>query len=221
MELQQHDAASFTTLTYEERYLPPTLSKTHLQRYLKRLRKATNAYIKFFASGEYGDKRRRPHYHLLLYGLMADTPAIQDKWPYGHTYSDIVTPDRISYCAGYTDKKAEQRYRAALPYDSVSPHGEPYRYQPPFIQMSRNPGIGAAARDWPDAWQLYAIKDGHKMAVPRYYKQAWKYQATDQEIQHNKQLLQKHALARYNIDLNAAEKIALKQQEISASKRRY
>lgn len=228
LELLQHDKASFTTLTYDEKHKPPTLSKRHLQLYLKRLRKATNKYIRFFASGEYGERRRRAHYHLLLFGIDPDDPEIQNNWPYGFTESSIVTPARISYCAGYTDKKAEQRYHSALPYNAVSSDGEPYRYQPPFIQMSRGgrhgKGIASVAReDYVSSWEYYAIKDGHKMAVPRYFKEQWKFQATDQEIQRNKEIKRQYALTRYNDynQLEAAEKIAHAQQTISASKRKY
>lgn len=238
LELQRHEAASFTTLTYAEKYKPPTLSKQHLSLYIKRLRAAilrswkreehTNdeqpPQIKFFASGEYGEHRRRPHYHLLLYSILPSAKEIQECWKYGFTESDIVTTERVSYCAGYTDKKADQRYRAALPHDAISSDGEPYRYQPPFIQMSRNPGIGAYARDnYTQSWQLYAIKDGHKMTVPRYLKQGWKYTATDEEIANNKAALLKHALTRNTTyeQLEAAEKIAEAQHNITSSKRPY
>lgn len=232
MEAQRYEHTTFATLTYADKYKPPTLSRQHLSLYLKRLRAAIarategeiTTKIKFFASGEYGEHRRRAHYHLLLFGIPHWSPLIQKTWKYGFTEADIVTLDRISYCAGYTDKKADQRYRAALPYNAISSDGEPYRYQPPFIQMSRNPGIAAYARDnYTKSWQLYAIKDGHKMAVPRYLKQGWKYTATDEEIANNKAALLKHALTRNTTyeQLEAAEKIAEAQHNITSSKRPY
>ncbi len=59
----------YITLTYSETDLPYTgdLHKSDLQDFLKRLRKNTQCKLRYFAVGEYGDKKGRPHYHLLIF----------------------------------------------------------------------------------------------------------------------------------------------------------
>jgi hypothetical protein len=98
LELQEHDHAVFTTLTYDEKYLPPTLNKRHLTLWLKKLRKRTGTTqpVRFFACGEYGEQNARPHYHAILYGLSTkDTQAAGaamqsttgQQCPYQNTYT--------------------------------------------------------------------------------------------------------------------------------------
>lgn len=83
LEMWQHDASSVVTLTYNERHLPPTLQKKHVQMYMQNVRsriaeldkdagKKTPRKIKHFACGEYGDERKRPHYHVILFGIHKD-----------------------------------------------------------------------------------------------------------------------------------------------------
>lgn len=71
-ELSYWDKASFVTLTYDNEHLPSdnSLSVRHWQLFMKRLRKQVEPLkIKYFASGEYGDKFGRPHYHAIIFGL--------------------------------------------------------------------------------------------------------------------------------------------------------
>lgn len=179
LELQQHQSAVFTTLTYNDENLPPTLQKRDLQLFLKRLRKhrpPTTRAIRFFACGEYGETNSRPHYHAILYGLrVLQEGLIHDTWGLGHTHTAEANPKTIAYTAGYTTKK--QGWQSQKKKEMVDPEtGELIQYQPPFIQMSQ--GIGGHARQWPQSWKLYAIHGGNKMAVPRYLHEAWKKQAT-------------------------------------------
>lgn len=73
-ELRDHDKSCFLTLTYDEKHLPEdrSVDVRHLQLFFKRLRKKYGEGIRYIASGEYGDKRGRPHYHVLLFGLDFD-----------------------------------------------------------------------------------------------------------------------------------------------------
>ncbi len=59
----------YVTLTYNQEHLPPggNLVPEHLVGYLKRLRKNTKSTFKYLACGEYGDKKGRPHYHLIIF----------------------------------------------------------------------------------------------------------------------------------------------------------
>lgn len=223
LELHQHRYAVFTTLTYDDRWLPPTLEKKHLQKWLKRFRKAMGPKrpIRFFASGEYGEQTQRPHYHAILYGAHeADGDIIQDTWKMGHTRTYPVTIERIAYTAGYTSKKLEDALHSK--HERVDPEtGEVYYWQPPFLQMSRRPGIGGEARKHAQSWRAYAIHNGNKMAVPRFYHEAWKAQATEEQIQKLKEEKdQQRALRNITLQMLAdREKHELSKQELRKAKR--
>lgn len=227
LELQQHDNAAFTTLTYDEERLPPTLSKRHLQLFIKRFRKNVGAArpIRFFACGEYGEQRGRPHYHAIIYGASeADRNLVEETWGHGHTRTEPVTPARIAYTAGYTAKKIG--YMKDASYERIDyTTGEVYQWQPPFLQMSRRPGIGGAAREHIQSWRLYAVEPTQKyrMPVPRFLHEAWKKTANEEEI--NELILEKQKIALRRDTtperITAAEQIAIKKQELDGQKRKY
>lgn len=50
----------------------PTLSKTDVQKFLKRLRKNYGKKVRYFICGEYGPKSFKPHYHILFFFDSAD-----------------------------------------------------------------------------------------------------------------------------------------------------
>lgn len=166
-------------MTYDDNHLPPTLQKYHLQGFLKRLRSRTKARLRFFACGEYGQHTLRPHYHAILFGLRPDAP-IQESWPHGHTRADALNEARISYTAGYTAKKLTYKLDTEERIDYAT--GECYTYQPPFLQMSRRPGIGAAARQHLNSWRRTTIHNDNQVPAPRYLHNAWKDNATLQQL---------------------------------------
>lgn len=217
LELQRHTTSVFTTLTYDDKHLPPTLQKRDLQLFLKKLRRKRK--IRFFASGEYGEENHRPHYHAIIYGANeADDQLVEHTWGQGFTQTDPITPERIAYCAGYTANKLGWKQQEREQVDPTT--GEVYQWQPPFLQMSRRPGIGGHARQWPDSWRLYAINNGQRMPVPRLLHESYKQQATAYELE---QLLDEKyqiALNRDTTNLIAAEKIAIAQQQQKANNRK-
>lgn len=191
LELQEHQTASFTTLTYDDQYLPPTLQKRDLQLFLKRMRKGGK--LRFFASGEYGDTTYRPHYHAILYGVNKNqNDRIETAWQKGHTRTHEVTPATIAYVAGYTVKKIRSQFDQQNDEERVDPEtGEVYDWQQPFVQMSRKPGIGGEARKWAQSWRSFAIQNGHTVPVPRFLHEAYKKQATPiqlEELEYEKYL---------------------------------
>lgn len=225
LELQEHRKAAFTTLTYDDRWLPPTLEKRHLQLFFKRLRKkmGPNRPIRFFASGEYGEQTHRPHYHAILYGISESEKAIiQDHWKYGHARTTGITPARIAYTAGYTAKKLSDRERKKE--ERVDPStGEVYQWQPPFLQMSRRPGIGGEARKYAASWRSYALLNGTKQPVPRFLHEAWKKQATPEQIE-KLALEKKERIEQLAITLQmlaANEEIEIAKQALKACRRKY
>lgn len=70
LEMRRYEYSYFVTLTYSNLTLPrnengvPTLSKSDLQKFFKRLRKRIS--FKYFAVGEYGEDKGRPHYHAII-----------------------------------------------------------------------------------------------------------------------------------------------------------
>lgn len=181
LELKSHDAAAWCTLTYEDRYLPPTLVKAHVSRWLRSVRRTAPNRVRFFACGEYGERTLRPHYHCIVYGENS-APRLEGAWPYGFVRVDPVTPAVIAYTAGYAAKKLRLRERGEREW-LVSPDGELYQHQPPFLLMSRRPGIGAEARDkyW-QSWRKSARSGNAWVPVPRYLHEGWRRRSSDEEI---------------------------------------
>jgi len=84
-ESKCHDDNIFVTLTYNNENLPKdgSLCLADLQKFMKRLRKKYGAGIRYFACGEYGEKLKRPHYHVCIFGLnfpMRDKKGERDKY---------------------------------------------------------------------------------------------------------------------------------------------
>jgi len=178
LELREHQQSCWATLTYSEKYVPPTLSKPHLSSWLKRLRsRLPDSKVRFFASGEYGETTQRPHYHCILFGT-SDEHSITSSWRFGHVRIDPITPAAISYVAGYCSKKVGWKLDRGERVDPET--GELFTYQPPFILMSRNPGIAANAKKYWPSWRETAIHHGREVPVPRYLHQAWKDHASFQ-----------------------------------------
>lgn len=111
----QHELSSyngiaiFLTLTYDEEHLSNdnSLNKRDVQLFIKRLRKFySDIKIKYFAVGEYGTKKFRPHYHLIIYGIKAPEHKKNStlNWKYGQFLSEKIW--KKGYCfVGYVDAK--------------------------------------------------------------------------------------------------------------------
>lgn len=202
LEASQHLDLAWCTLTYRPEDCPPTLSKFHVALYLKRLRarmqyddrlrgikREKRRRVRFLASGEYGEKRGRPHYHAILFGVSPADPAVTAAWPFGFVEADNVTPERIAYCAGYVQKKVGQELETD---DLVQLEdgtwcdpgsGEVVEYQPPFRVMSRRPGLGGWARKYHHQWRDRAYLDGLPVPVPRFLHESWKAHASEEQLQ--------------------------------------
>lgn len=126
-ESQSYSDSCFVTLTYDGASLPKdnSLHYEHIQLFLKRLRWHLDSIgdpkIRYLCVGEYGPRgSRRPHYHLILFGLRRDTldlyrphPSFKYTvsrllnrfWSYGFNTVGTVTEASIKYCASYCFKK--------------------------------------------------------------------------------------------------------------------
>lgn len=193
-EASLHEANCFVTLTFADQHLPEdhSLCVTHLQKFMKRLRKHfAPQTIRFYACGEYGEQYQRPHYHLCLFGIdftdkyywatnrgntLYRSPTLEQLWPFGNATLGNVTFESAAYVARYVTKKITGP-AAATHYQIMDPStGELYQRRPEFTQMSRRPGIG---RNWLSRFEreVYQhdsiIMRGKEMKPPRYYDLAY------------------------------------------------
>lgn len=118
--------------------------------------------IKYYAVGEYGTKRNRPHYHAIMFNLLPQMlENIADVWPYGIVHRGDVNADTIGYTAKYViDRKKDENYNDPRPR--------------PFALISKGIGENYIAKrgKWNrDGKRLYVTEaNGIKVRLPRYYK---------------------------------------------------
>jgi len=178
-EGERSETALFVTLTYDTKYVPltkngyMTLKKRDIQTYMKRLRKLSDTKLKYYVCGEYGSKRDRPHYHMIIFN--ADAEKVEKAWseyragfgyvPFGTIYIGEVNEASIGYTLKYMQKPGK-----------IPKHQNDDR-QKEFSLMSKGLGqnyITDAMNKWHKndlVNRMYVpIKDGKKIAMPRYYK---------------------------------------------------
>lgn len=219
-EARDHEASCWSTLTYDDDHLPPTLQKLHVSVFLRRLRKKLGTKVRFLACGEYGELTYRPHYHAILYGVPEGHPAVQHCWPHGFAQTHTLRDEAIAYVVGYVSKKLGTKEEAE---ERVDPRtGEVYRFQPPFLLMSRRPGIGAGARVFFSSWRRSAIVDGREVPVPRYLHASWADRASPDELKalHEDVSRLTRSLDRSRDRLEAGEMIAFANRELGMQRRK-
>lgn len=190
-ESMMHDVSCFLTLTYSPECLPcpRSLDYDAVPAFMKRLRKAFGAGIRYYAGGEYGDDYGRPHYHLCVFGFYPDdavyyktapcgerlyTSARLDRiWGQGFVVVGQVSFESAAYIARYCVDKVTGK-QASSHYERVEPlTGEVYQALPERAWMSRRPGIGKGFLEVYGA-QLAAhdgcVVDGRPRPLPRYYR---------------------------------------------------
>lgn len=199
-----HDANCFLTLTYDNENLPPhgQLVKRDLQLFFKRLRHLVGPF-RYVATGEYGELRRRPHFHAAIFGVdfssnrieygsgikgdkiyVSETVALawqKSTFPMGHTIGSL-TFESAAYIARYITKKVTGVGASPLPLYSDPDTGEVILPNPEFLVCSR--GIGKSwfreffmADVFPHARVITA--QGTPAPVPRYYKTLLKELGSD------------------------------------------
>lgn len=180
LESGLHEQSLFVTLTYGDEALPEggSLRKRDVQLFLKRLRRLCAEKIRFYAVGEYGSKRGRPHYHLVLFGIsgcfgigkhVKCDCVICRAWPWGLVHVGIVEPASAAYVAKYTLKGMTNAGDSRL-----------LGLEPEFCRMSLRPGIGAGAMKEVSrvgvvskAGCVALARDGDVPEVFRAYQRKW------------------------------------------------
>lgn len=217
-EKQVSSASVFVTLTYDDEHMPVggSLVKRDIQLFMKRLRKEYGNGIRFFACGEYGERTRRPHYHVLLYNIdfgdkryfkqskggfpLYTSQSLERLWSFGHCLLGAVTFDSAAYVARYIVKKVTGD-RARDHYEVVDSDGIIHHIEPEFTVMSRRPGIGLR---WYQKFgdQVYVwdscIMNSREVRPPRYYDV--KFELLDPERMALLKLKRRRAAAKHLAD---------------------
>jgi len=176
----------FVTLTYNNYHVPINrygkmeLQKEHVQQLLKKLRydhdndpeygifedhyfkcNLRNEKIKYYAVGEYGTEKKRPHYHLVMFNT--GKKSIIDNWEYGEV--DIQIP-RSSQAIAYVIKYLHKRIYNITPKN----------VKREFSLMSK--GIGLGYVDKMKKWHknnldILYTSNTHSTKVPmsRFYRE--------------------------------------------------
>lgn len=176
-ECRQYTDNAFITLTYNDDNLPSdhSVSRREVQLFMKLFRRAVAPLrVRFFACGEYGKERLRPHYHIIIFNwyptdtffwkkdgdvLLYRSPFLEKIWKKGFSSVGRVTFESALYCAKYMNKAQFIRDKNHfLPRVSL-----------PFVQMSNRPGIGFNSAFRCDLQTDRIYNNGRSCKIPRYY----------------------------------------------------
>lgn len=173
LESSLYSLNCFLTLTYDNEHFPSdgSVSRSEISAFIKRLRSALSPLrIRFFACGEYGKRKLRPHYHIIIFNWFPDdayhwtfdgkvelfrSPFLERIWKKGYSSVGYVTYSTAKYCAKYLNKFAFT--------------GRVRGLNPPFVQMSNRPGIGAVFAFSSDFDTGYFYFQGKRRRIPRYF----------------------------------------------------
>lgn len=183
-EAKYHSNNYCITFTYDDDNLPlnGSLVKDEISRFNKKLkmylkRNGYDSTFRFFGCGEYGDKYKRPHYHVIYFGLPLfdlvftcvkngviyfDSPFIRHVWNKGHISISEFSERAATYVSSYVNKKIGKLH---IDDNTI----------PPFTIMSRNPGIGSQVLadkkflDKIDSKDYKFFENGFAFNLSRYY----------------------------------------------------
>lgn len=171
---------AFVTLTYDDEHLPyyGSLQPAHLQAFIKRLRKQ-GIRFRYFACGEYGSIRGRPHYHLLLLGVniesLSNLGVARDDWLKGVRPVQVGRGYDKAWTFGFVDVQQAISHNGVAKYvaayvtkkQKVSFYYDEFR-EPPFHRSSL--GFGAYILDTYKMYVPYIERDGKRLPLPRYLR---------------------------------------------------
>lgn len=162
LRLQNLDSvdSAFVTLTYSDQLVDKiALNKKHIQNYFQSIRHSfRDLKLKYYAIGEYGEKKGRPHYHALIFcSTEFDVNHFHLFWPYGIVEVDPVTDADIHYVTKW-------HVTPKLPIKNMAfeLHG--------FTLQSKGLGSRLLKTLTIDNIQPYYRFDGNNYPMPRYYR---------------------------------------------------
>ena len=186
-EAQMHPDNSFITLTYQDEYLPPdwNLEVEHFQKFMKNLRYHTDAKIKVFYCGEYGEEFGRPHWHACLFNrdfgdkvlwkVRDGVPLFQSAelatlWPFGYSSVGALTFQSAAYVARYTIKKQTGEFAGLASQWKDPITGRISVRRQPFGNQSNGIGKGWFEKFKEDVYPHdYVVTNGKEAKPPKYY----------------------------------------------------
>lgn len=177
-EAKMHERNSFITLTYSDEHLTSDkLQYRDWQLFAKKLRKTQNDPIGIFVTGEYGDQRKRPHWHALLFGWHPSDriPKYQNHrgdqvwsseqlaklWGKGIAELGSITFESAGYTARYAAKKLVHGNDPEKDFDPISRKSSKYAIGRRFLEAY-----------WQDIFnhgRCY-LDGGISTPIPRYYE---------------------------------------------------
>lgn len=192
-ELKHSETSAFITLTYDDENVPyspnglPTLEKSDLQKFWKRLRKhisdnyLTLGYrhkkdipkIKYYACGEYGGETHRPHYHaIVLNAPNIYLTNLEMFWKHGFVHVGKAENDSIHYVSWYINKP-DPSFKEIIDTETGEIFADDRQHK--FAAMSKNLGLKYLT---PQMIKFYRNRQlgvivqegGQLLGMPRYYK---------------------------------------------------
>lgn len=184
-EAQMHEENIFLTLTYSDDHLKsPFLIQDDIVEFNKNLRNhlgnSPDHKIKIMYTGEYGEKTKRPHWHLLIFNY---SPPDKIKHRTTDNGDDIYKSELIDELWGKNDASLCPNEIGALTIDSASyvaryaakklVHGndQDHPYHP--IHQTPKSGLG---KTWIEKYYKQTfdlgyvyLPNGEKAAIPRFY----------------------------------------------------
>lgn len=180
-ESQMHANNCFITLTYDDDHFEsPYLIYPHFQTFMKDLRNkvghSPESRISCMVTGEYGDEKKRPHWHAILFNYeppdsekvrttklghdVYKSQELTDLWGRGSTEYGSVTIESANYVARYAAKKL------------VHGRDEEHNFHPIHRTSSKN----AIGKSWIEKYHQQTFENGYirlpngkKGPIPRYY----------------------------------------------------
>lgn len=195
---------AFITLTYDDELSANYETRTKLvyrdfQLFAKKLRKTQSEPIGYFCTGEYGDRKKRPHWHAILFNWhRAENPGrpsgkgacdstlkyttelghrvytsetLTKTWGNGSAEFGTVTLHSAGYCARYAAKKLGHGKDGTHEFEPISKKSSKHAIGKKWLE-----------KNWKDVFtQGYIItKDGDCVGVPRYYERWLKENLPDE-----------------------------------------
>lgn len=190
-EADLYDENCVVTLTYDDAHLPAngSIQLEDVQLFMKRLREHfSGTRIRSFGCAEYGEKRGRPHYHIVLFNLdfsdkVEDLEMDQDEfkyyqskvlteiWGMGKTQIMDCNFETTAYVARYVTKKINGPGHTRIKLDLKTGRFVPVADER-SVAVSRRPGIGKA---WYDANKQHVFNQdtvferGMAMRPPKFF----------------------------------------------------
>jgi len=176
-EASQHENNIFLTLTYNEENLKsPRLIYKDWQDFAKRLRESTSNKITYMVTGEYGEQKKRPHWHAILFNYRPNDENlkyISDRgdrvynsqnldalWSQGASEYGEVSIDSAGYVARYAAKKLT--------------HGKDQEHD--YHPLHKTSSKRAIGRSWIELYHEHTFQNGfivlpngQRSKIPRYY----------------------------------------------------